>query len=351
MMQHTAQRGRIVYGIKHFALTTGVLVCLCMGIFAWQQEKGRSDVQMAYLTGAGLPETNAKAMEKKAGEEDQLTFTAWTVQKEKTLENRELYRTAKADVLLLHGSSGLLFPGQPLLSEGDTAGCLIDEKTAYELFGDSQVEGRSLQYGDRTLEIRGVLKGVSQVAVMQAPEDSAVVFDKMAFGGGGQALTRVQIESYLQVWGLAGMVYDYGAFEALAGGMALCLPFCLCLARILPFFTQAVRERRRPFVCLPKFLLFLALLLLLLRVFGIALEIPLEYIPTRWSDFSFFQSLIEEKRSLYAFWLSMEKAAPEQYYGSCLFTGVKWLFLSLLVLLSRFYLQKRRFLYIIEKKC
>jgi len=76
---------------------------------------------------------------------------------EQLISNISLGRSENAVVYKLVGESSLLFPDEPLLRSTDTEGCLISRGLAWQMYGDLQVSGSTVQYDGQDFVIRGLL--------------------------------------------------------------------------------------------------------------------------------------------------------------------------------------------------
>ena len=121
-------------------------------------------------------------LEKEEKKDMPVSFTFWREKKDQTVENKELFRSGTFPVVEICGNSSLLFPGEFPLKKEDTEGCLIGEDTAWQLFGDTNVIGKTLIYGKKTYSIQGVL-AKRDIFVCQASKGSDLLFHNMTFYG------------------------------------------------------------------------------------------------------------------------------------------------------------------------
>ena len=85
-------------------------------------------------------------------------FAVWGELADQRIVDPDLGRYAQADVLAVLGSAQLVFSEANGLFAGDAKGCLIGEKTAWELFGSTGVVGDEIRVGNGTRTIRGVMR-------------------------------------------------------------------------------------------------------------------------------------------------------------------------------------------------
>lgn len=108
---------------------------------------------------------------KQQSAEEQITNIAFFSENQNAaIRNEELNRTSKSLEVIVSGNTTLLFPNQYPLEPGDEEGCLISEKTAKELFGDTRVIGNTIQYKEKTYVIRSIIHQSNPFFVRQVTE-------------------------------------------------------------------------------------------------------------------------------------------------------------------------------------
>ena len=176
------------------------LLCIGTGCVVWQGTRAeRSQVHIVFSQGV----TARKVEEIRAFElqrEDGLEFVAWK-EDAGTVQDAHGGRSARADVVVLCGSSEQLFPGGRILHREDLSGCLIGEALAEQLFGSHNVEGLTLDYADRRLVVRGVLHGAGKLLAVQA-EANEEGFDRMILPREGRRARRQTAERFAVSYGL-----------------------------------------------------------------------------------------------------------------------------------------------------
>lgn len=105
-------------------------------------------------------------IEQKNVQEDAVPFTVWGELANQRITDPDLSRSVKADVLILHGDCGLILPQTAALSSGDEHGCLIGAKTAWDLFGSTDVSGDEIRIGAEIRSIRGIVPGPGEGVVL-----------------------------------------------------------------------------------------------------------------------------------------------------------------------------------------
>lgn len=154
------------------SLLSAIALILAAAGFAFAAERAENRADAAcggvtlYLETA-LSEGDVRALcEREHSQEDDILFTVWGEFVNQRITDPDLSRSVRADVLILHGDCGLILPQTAALSPDDANGCLIGEKTAWELFGSTDVSGDEIRIGAETRSIRGVVPGPGEGVVL-----------------------------------------------------------------------------------------------------------------------------------------------------------------------------------------
>lgn len=267
-------------------------------------------------------------------------ITLWKSGGQKTAESG--LRSFLIELTVLHGDPFELFPASffcgSFPAPSDTGGCALDRLAAEKLFGGHDVLNMPLTIDGRTYTVRGVFEGDEGAVILQGGEDTAELFPnlRLRFEGGG---SRMEAEQFFQKWGLnSALILDAPLMGEVLSLLALFPALALCAAVLIQSLAGAIRLRRCPLLLLlyaaPAFLLsFFSL-----RLLGPHLSLPDRLIPTMWSDFGFFKTLVQTALASARRWFM---GTPDQYdtalLGGVLLTGL-FLLLSLLfaaLLISR----------------
>ena len=184
--------------------------------------------------------------------------------------------------------------------EKDKEGCIIDGDTAWKLFGTREAEGRQLVYGEKTYQVRQVLPWKQRMILIR-PEKEETMYTRV-FLKNERLQDSKTAEQFLMAYGLNGMVVDSGFLMSTARMFLLIFPGIV----LGILFLKANQERR---LCRGEkgalwmwtgasVLIVAAAAVLLWK----KLEIPQEWIPSRWSDFQFWSDKfrqLEEKVRLF----------------------------------------------------
>ncbi|MBD5544853.1 MAG: ABC transporter permease [Lachnospiraceae bacterium] len=219
-----------------------------------------------------------------------LSFVFWREKKEQMIENKELFRSSTFPVVEICGNSSLLFPDEFPLKKEDVEGCLIGEDAAWQLFGDSNVIGKSLIYGEKTYFIQGVLPK-TDIFVCQASKDGDFLLNSITFYGDNY-LEKEKIKEQL------GNEYSLSLEESpkywyfiFARAALFLFPMCFMV-----FFLFLSRKKKRLF----KGMVFLTILFLIGGIVFI-FDITPDKLPNRLSDIDFWIEAFQKgKKDLFS---------------------------------------------------
>ena len=277
------------------------------------------------IAGTGWTRELISRIRKEEKEQEwETVFTAWKEKSGAILENRSLDRQAFVSALELDGDSCLVIPEQEQnqLQAEDTKGCLVDWKTAETLFGSQNIRGCKIWYEGRELEVRGILKNVEGVIVVETTdiplnnstetgdaglnEDSG--FDRISLKLSLEDEKEQKAEEFLNRHGLEGKVICTEWIQNIGIVISLLLPMALFVKILKEYGEMVLKYRSFPVVFIAGVLGTGLFLWVFGKTQGLRFRIPESMIPTRWSDFTFWQPWLEEKREQYALLTSISKS-------------------------------------------
>lgn len=241
----------------------------------------------------------------------ELAVVGWSEESLQSANNPDLGKTASdLDVLIIKGSSNLLVKGSNLFAD-DLEGCLIDSDTSYKLFGSSNCVGREIVYNDRTLIVRGILKGSKANIMIQATEDSSQVLDGLTIDGTG--LTLNKIEDFKMKFGINEMAISGNIYHIIAKFISLIFPIIALVLILIKVITSLFKSRNKPILVSLYILMAIASIFIFFKVTNIKISIPLDMIPNKWSDFDFWSKMGKEYKEKFEYVLYMKKYGVDIY--------------------------------------
>ena len=203
------------------------------------------------------------------------------------------YNRVNAVCILFSGEAALVWPARYLSGTApgvtDGIGCAVSSALARELWGGDDVVGKFVGIDDEIRVVRGVFEGSEQMALVSVrDEDTSRSFSAVELSAGPSDPVRSDAESFAIAAGLGrpdsiltGTPVALSAVLAVLPLVILALyGLALCITK-LKYHPAAFR-----IVLLSVFLGFAVVLPELLD------KLPGWAIPTRWSDFSFWGSLV-----------------------------------------------------------
>lgn len=279
----------------------------------------------------GIQEAMAVKQDIEEKEKEMPTFCIWGQIGRQTLTNKYLKRSIQADVILLCGNSELLFEDCRVPAKKDSQGCVIDEAAAWELFGSTNVEGKEISFQEKSYTIRKVIPEQGKIFALQIcglehkkagqwiPSESGMPVDGQPQQEKDDGvLNRITMQKTEEkslrdlevMWngqsGLSVTNLDVQLLRGVSGACVLLVPATSCiffLGYLLCQYRQQKQTMWKAAVAVFGFIAAVSFFLLLKS----HINIPDDYIPTRWSDFSFWSELWDRKQDTVGLLLKMPK--------------------------------------------
>lgn len=220
-------------------------------------------------------------------------------------QNINMGRTAEVKRTETAGGMHLAAPGKlaggSFVTDSDRNGCVISEKAAEELFGSRECIGGKFEMEGKAYIVRGVIKEKESLCMVQGEEGKEYPYIRVSAPGLPVSYVRQLLAGYLpDAYGEAGgngespWVSEGDLYVGL-GRLAACLPIWAALIfgllkckRDMECLDGMKREACRIAWYVAGFAGICTLLLLSVRFSD-------DYIPTAWSDFSFWSELVIQK--------------------------------------------------------
>ena len=214
---------------------------------------------------------------------------------ETQLQVESEYGSIKTVCIFFSGDAALVWPAQYLGGTApgvtDGIGCSVSSSLAWKLWGGSDIIGKTVEIDGVTRTVRGVFDGEDELVLVSVRDEAtSQSFTAVELSGGPSDPTRSDAVSFARSAGLGAPDSVLMDTPASLAQMLAALPLF-----ILAFYGLALciaRLKARPAALR---------LCLLLALLGVALFLPrlLDMlpgwmIPTRWSDFSFWGSFMDQ---------------------------------------------------------
>lgn len=307
--------------IRELCLGALLLLLLAAGWIGALQSVGRLEqvpatVQLRYQEKAFSPrELNEIIKSETQQGSGALPLTAFGQQEQRKVSAGAPRREAELTLLWTYGrmdramSVPLLSGYYPAAGEG---GCVVDESAAYRLWGSLQVTGEALRYDGKDYTVRGVSEEAGGVVLLPAAAEQKVL-SSLVLEPPPQKDRRVAAEEFRvrHALGEADAVLLLGGFGAL-GRFLLFLPLLILAGVLFCRVLQALWQlRHTPFLLTLGLCALVLILVLGFRLSGVQVSFPQSMVPTRWSDFEFWQRLFSGWRENLAGLLRSRKLIPD----------------------------------------
>lgn len=328
--------------MRHDPWVRGVLwliagvVCWCGACSALSTREGLwNKSRISYRNpGAVTTAEGVQKLRKEIEAEDGGLVTGWGQQLSQSVSASDTNGSASVDILWVDGDAALAWDVRMLKGHlprtGDARGCAVDERTALKLFGSLDIVGRSVTVAGQALEIRGVFALPEGLSALGADPGRGLAFAPAALAPASVALTTLEFILYtgqedptsqITTWMHQAGVSTGGEFDthtderALMGLLADVPAYVLGVYILLELYTggkqlwKGFAKRQRALgedrltparkwarlfsvvglglACLVGLTALIAALLPPIR------SVPPSYLPTQWSDFSFWSNLIK----------------------------------------------------------
>lgn len=216
-------------------------------------------------------------------------FTLFKESGGKILRNPDLNRESKVKLIETAGNMNLVTPDRLVsgtyVTDSDPRGCILSRKTADSLFGSCQATGEQVALGKKTYLVRGIVDLDSQLCMIQGGKEKT--YDCIRVEAPGIPLSVVRQRLAGMIMEEKGWISECDLYLGI-GRILLYLPLWLLL------FPTVGRMRKR----LPEMFRFLAPVAGFAGVCAlllISLHFSDDYVPSAWSDFSFWTQLFKDK--------------------------------------------------------
>ena len=213
---------------------------------------------------------------------------------ETTVALESEFVAVSADCVEFSGEVSLIWPATYIKGSApgvmDSAGCAVSEALAWRLWGSSDVVGMTVQTDGNGRVVRGVFKGEHELILIPFHvEDKTQSWSAVELSGSPTGAARSDALSYANAAGLGKPESILVSGTAPVAGFMSVLPLLILAVYGLSLIIGIVRAR---FPIARKPVFFLGLIAFAVALPVILGALPAWSIPTRWSDFSFWASLI-----------------------------------------------------------
>lgn len=346
-----------LWKIKNVVLIALAIVCYSVGVMKYYELRENYQSVSVQLQGEGATKEQVKTLleeekekygmeEEEEGREEQHKkqerqrnkvkkvpeITAYEMEEHRKVSDTKFGKTKNVTKYLVYGGMNQILPIQiysgNYVYENDYEGCMLDRDTAYALFGSLDVIGQQVVIDEKVINknaesnssssqgeqvttikqreyyVRGILDTSHPVVMVQTREDKTQ-FHYLQLDYGNSSRGREYVEQLMMVYplGSSGVIVDQNLIVRLLGNL-LFLPWLFAGIVIVWKRVYLLTEYFKLQEFLKKTPLFFINLTMpsILAVIGIVVTarrfafFPLQYIPTKWSDFNSVSRTINQIR-------------------------------------------------------
>ncbi len=231
------------------------------------------------------------------GDEAPLSLSAWN-RKSGVAINEGLGASAKVKIICVYGNMADVCPMEPtygsLPPTVDSAGCVIDEKTAQSLFRGLDAVGARLCAGEKTYIVRAVTRSLEPMLLIR---DALAEYDniELRFTDVENAAANASKLLYAHNVTADYTLVENGFYSKAVAGLSGLPAFIIAGAIVFSILRQAFLRRAIPLQLVLLLLSAAAAIFLLKILLGLNVYWPERFLPTSWSDFAFWPTFVSEQ--------------------------------------------------------
>ena len=300
------------------------MVLLLLGIvfflLATKTITGLSDTQfLLYISlhNEGYSVNRAKEIVDKFLNEERYGISLWSSGENVYCKNTVLGRHAYVEVIRYCGIPKTLYTATDGIYGNDTKRCMIDEKTAMDLFGETDIVGETVSLENKQFIIDYVISGKQGVLICEATDNDLVNMLTIQLDN---QKSRIEIIRKLKVnYGITGNTIQLQRLFEVASGMLLFIPTS-CLAYMLYYISIYTKENKS---CTARErIIYSTFILGAIAIFSIVIinnsAFTLDFAVNKISNFEAWRTSFEEFKKAAIYLIKLEKGSPLLKYW-CIF--------------------------------
>ncbi|BCN30210.1 ABC transporter permease [Anaeromicropila herbilytica] len=226
-------------------------------------------------------------------------ITLWNRLKNEIIKNKITDITVKTNVIEVNGSMSEVVPmtflSGAFASMKDDKGCVMDSKTAFDLYGTINAVNNVVIWKGKEYIVRGVVKAKDTMMLLPIEDDDYLYQNVEAIYQNNVKNNLADNEGEI----FKNLLIDQGAPEpdAMIDGEITSwflqwfykLPILILTVLIIVMYIKITYQNRKSlFICISYGLFTIVIGFIIYRIFPITIHVPSQFIPTKWSDFQFY---------------------------------------------------------------
>lgn len=245
------------------------------------------DIVTVFLEDQLPDDTRAEEIcEQEAEQENSALLCFWAEQEDTRITCQETGQSSSVNLVTTRGNSDLVMERTVFL-KWQTQGCMIDRRTAEELFGTGEASGQVLFCGEERYTVSGTFDSAERLMIRRTAEQDKTQFSNLSLRFSDTNNIKAKTEQLLMRYGLSGNSVDFVFYDALAGNLLLLFP-AVIMIKLAGALLRSRKKQGRAAVILA---VGISLFLISRRI-----SIPSDMIPSQWSDFAFWENWGESQK-------------------------------------------------------
>ena len=283
---------RVFSHVIKIALVLAMIICWLLSIgYTNKLASVKNTFNIYFDEEEYLPDDIYKMQQEEKDKDNSLAFTGWYEKEKQSVLNNNLNRTIESNIIFICGNSYLIAEG-PILFEDDIKGCLIDEETAYKLFGSYDVIGNTIIYDNREFIIRGIHRAMEDTIIMQAEIDSKDKIQGLLIDISNDGIEKVKHIS--ERYGMKEYGVNSAVYYNLGKMCTSLLPLIILLIIICSALKKAIEIKDRPILFILSIMMIILWIAIFFSITRYKISIPIDILPSKWSDFDYWKKFFQE---------------------------------------------------------
>ena len=326
---------RVFSHVIKIALVLAMIICWVLSIgYTNRLASVKNTFNIYFDEEEYLPADIYKMQKEEKDKGNSLVFTGWHEKEKQTVLNSNFNRRVESNIIFICGQSSLVAEG-PILFEDDINWCLIDEETAYKLFGSNDVIGNTIIYDSREFIIRGIHRAMEDTIIMQAEIDSKDKIQGLLIDISNDGTKNIKLIS--ERYGVKEYGVNSTVYYNLGKMCTSMLPLIILLIIVWSALKKAIEIKDRPVLFIFSIMMIIVWINAFFCITRYKISIPVDILPNKWSDFDYWSKFFQECMDKVKYVIYMKKYMLDIYVISYL----NKIFLCTIIAIILFFVNKR----------
>ncbi|NLK95436.1 MAG: ABC transporter permease [Clostridiales bacterium] len=237
------------------------------------------------------------------------SYVPWRQIDKRLILSEDLNRNVEANIFYLYGDSSFLLEGTTLFKD-DINGCLIDEDTAYKLFGDIDVKDRKITVDNRVVTVRGINNKYKNTIFLQDISNSKEPMEVLSLeipSEEGVFNSKDFVNTFIMKYGLDNCTVDSNIYSTISGAFIMIFFFIIVIYILCYTIKKLIKNKCKP-VLKVIYMAEGAILILITKIFfKIKFTALINIIPSKWSDFQQWGEIYKENIENFKYFIYAKK--------------------------------------------